>query len=154
MHQRLPKVKATNTSENLLNEIHQIIYFSLYWAKKNTKKLYNYYKNFVIHYIWITFDTTFTNSENRKTSDPHRLLLDLSDKTKKKLKRSDKYAALSNLSIYLTWRNIKMSYKSKIFKMSAPAMNLNYLIEHFLYQIFKIILSIWPRNIKQLLIIL
>ena len=25
-------------------------------------------------------DTTFTNSENSKTSDPHRLLLNLSDK--------------------------------------------------------------------------
>ena len=33
-----------------------------------------------------------------KTSDPHRLLLNLTDK--KKLKRSDKYVALSNFSIY------------------------------------------------------
>ena len=36
------------------------------------------------------------NSEN--TSDPHRLLLSLSDKIN--LKRQDKYVALSNLSIY------------------------------------------------------
>ena len=34
----------------------------------------------------------------RKTSDPHRLLVSLSDKIN--LKRSDKYFALSNLSIY------------------------------------------------------
>ena len=33
----------------------------------------------------------FTNCENSKTSDPHKLLLNLSDKTK--LKRSDKYEA-------------------------------------------------------------
>ena len=45
-------------------------------------------------------DTIFMNSENIKTSDPHRLLLNLSKK--KNLKRSDKYVALSNLSIYYT----------------------------------------------------
>ena len=32
------------------------------------------------------------NSENSKTSDPHRLLLNLSDKTE--LKRKDNYVAL------------------------------------------------------------
>ena len=36
----LAQVKAINTSENLLNEITQIIY-SLYWAKEITKKVYN-----------------------------------------------------------------------------------------------------------------
>ena len=40
------------------------------------------------------------SSENSKTSDPHRLLLNLSDKIN--LKRSDKHVALSNLSIYYT----------------------------------------------------
>ena len=43
-------------------------------------------------------NTMFVNSENSKTSDPQRLLLNLSDKTN--LKRSDTYVALSNLSIY------------------------------------------------------
>ena len=36
----LAQVKAGNTSENLLNEIRQIIY-SLYRAKEITKKVYN-----------------------------------------------------------------------------------------------------------------
>ena len=44
MLQRLPislaQVKAGNTSENLLDEIKKIIY-SLYQAKKNTKKVQN-----------------------------------------------------------------------------------------------------------------
>ena len=31
-------------------------------------------------------DTVFMNSENSKTSDPHRLLLSLTDKTKPKKK--------------------------------------------------------------------
>ena len=42
-------------------------------------------------------DTIFINSANSKTSNPHRLLLNLSDKIN--LKRSDKYVALSNLRI-------------------------------------------------------
>ena len=50
-------------------------------------------------------DTTFMNFENSKTSDPGRLLLNLLDK--RNFKRNDKYAALSNLSIYCTWKNIK-----------------------------------------------
>ena len=45
------------------------------------------------------------SSENSKTSDPHRLLHNLSDKIN--LKRSDKYVALSNLIIHHTWKNIK-----------------------------------------------
>ena len=46
-------------------------------------------------------DTIFMNSENRKTSDSYRQLLNLTDKTN--LKRSDKYVALSNFSIFYTW---------------------------------------------------
>ena len=45
------------------------------------------------------------NSKNSGTSDPHRLLLNLTDKVN--LKRSYKYVALSNLSIYYTWENVK-----------------------------------------------
>ena len=44
MLQRLPlaraQVKTANTSENLLNEIRQMIH-SLYWEKEMTKKAYN-----------------------------------------------------------------------------------------------------------------
>ena len=61
------------------------------------------------------------NSENIKTSDPHRLLLNLSEK--KNLKRSDKYVALSNLSIYYTWKNIKKSYKNNVQSHTAPTWN-------------------------------
>ena len=48
-------------------------------------------------------DTISTNSGSSKTPDSHRLLLNLSDKIN--LKRNDKYVALSNLSIYYTWKN-------------------------------------------------
>ena len=49
-------------------------------------------------------DTTFTNSGISKAPDSHRLLFNFLDKMK--LKRKDKYVALSNLSIYYTWKNI------------------------------------------------
>ena len=42
-------------------------------------------------------DAIFMNFQNSKTSDPHRLLLNLTDKAN--LNRSDKYVALSSLSI-------------------------------------------------------
>ena len=42
----LPQVKAGNISENLLNEIRQII-FSLYWAKEITKNVYNDIMNLI-----------------------------------------------------------------------------------------------------------
>ena len=53
------------------------------------------------------------NFKNSKTSDPHRLLLNLSDKIN--LKRSDEYVALSKLSTYYTRKNIKTLYKKNKF---------------------------------------
>ena len=66
-------------------------------------------------------NTTFTDSENSKTSDPHRLSLNLTDK--RDLRQKDKDIALSNLSIYYTWKNIKRSYKNNKFKISALTWN-------------------------------
>ena len=45
------------------------------------------------------------NSKNSETSDTHRLLLNLTDKIG--MRRKDKFVALSNLSIYYTWKNFK-----------------------------------------------
>ena len=65
-------------------------------------------------------DTIFMNSRDSKKSDPQRLLLNLTDIN---LKRSDKCVALSNLSIYYTWKDIKKSYKNNKFNISAPTSN-------------------------------
>ena len=59
-------------------------------------------------------NTLTMNSKNSKISDPHRRLLNFTDKIN--LKRSDKYVALSNLSRYYTYNNIKESYKGNKFK--------------------------------------
>ena len=61
------------------------------------------------------------NSENSKTSEPHVLILKPTDKLD--LKRDENNIALSNLSIYYTWKNIKSSYNNNKFKISAPTWN-------------------------------
>ena len=66
-------------------------------------------------------DTIFMNSENSKTSEPHILKLKLTDKLD--LRIGEKVIALSNLSIYYTWKNIKSSYNNNKFKISVPAWN-------------------------------
>ena len=58
------------------------------------------------------------NSENSRTSEYHVLLLKLPDKLD--LRGDQKSFALSNLSIYYTWRNIKSSYKNNKLKISVP----------------------------------
>ena len=61
------------------------------------------------------------NSENSKTSKPHVLILKLTNKLD--LRIGEKTIALSNLSIYYTWRNIKNVYNNNKFKISAPTWN-------------------------------
>ena len=57
------------------------------------------------------------NSKNSQTSKPHVLILKFSDKLD--LRRSENRIALSNLSIYYTWKNIKISCNDTKFKISA-----------------------------------
>ena len=122
MLKRLPialaQVKAGNNSESLLNEIRHIVY-SLYRSKEFTKKVYNNVINSIKKYKHNTkMDTIFMNSENSKTSEHHVLVLKLTDKLD--LRRGQETIALSNLSIYYTWKNVKSSYNNNKFKISAP----------------------------------
>ena len=123
MLQRLPialaKIKAGNNLESLLNEIRQIV-FSLYQSKEITKKVYNNIIKSIIqnHKIQYKMDTIFMNSENSRTFEYHVLVLKLTDKSD--LRIGQKNIALSNLSIYYTWKNIKSSYNNNKFKIPAP----------------------------------
>ena len=56
-------------------------------------------------------------SEKNKTSDLHRLKIDLTHKMY--LRRGDKQVELSELSIYYTSKNRKTSYRNKTFKISG-----------------------------------
>ena len=51
------------------------------------------------------------NSENSENSHPPKLLLNLTEKID--LRRDEKSAVLSNLSVYYAWKHIKSSYKNK-----------------------------------------
>ena len=61
------------------------------------------------------------NSENSKNSEPHALILKLTNKLD--LKIGEKTIAWSNLSIYYTRKNIKSSYNNNKFEISAPTWN-------------------------------
>ena len=66
-------------------------------------------------------DTRFMNSEKSKTSKPHILTLKLTNKLD--LRLVNKFIAVSNLSIYYTWKNIKDTYNNNKFTISAPTWN-------------------------------
>ena len=93
-------------------------------------------------------ETIFVNSENSKTSEPHRFKLDLTDRLN--LKDPKKNMALVNLSIYYTWKNIKSEYNNNKFKISAPTWNdtFDLLMVLILLQIFKITLNLSSKNMK------
>ena len=89
-------------------------------------------------------NTIFMNSDNSRISDPRRVSLNLTDKID--LRQKDRYNALSNPSICYTWKNAKKSLIRIIklkFQLQHGMKNLNYLMDHILYQIFKIILNIY-----------
>ena len=66
-------------------------------------------------------DAIFMNTENSKTSKSHVLALKLTNKLD--LRFGEKVIALSNLSIYYTWKNIKSIYNNNKFTISAPIWN-------------------------------
>ena len=95
--------------------------YSLYREKEVAKKYKQYIEfNKVIKQNWYTIKSYYILHIDIYI-DPHRLLVNLPHKTN--LKWSDKYVALSNLSIYYTWKNIKKWYKSIKLKISAPTWN-------------------------------
>ena len=66
-------------------------------------------------------DSIFMNSENSKNSELHVLRLKLTNKLDSRI--GEKAIALSNLSIYYIWKNIKSSYNNNKFKISATRWN-------------------------------
>ena len=66
-------------------------------------------------------DTIFMNSENSKNPKPHVLALKFTNKLDWRIGK--KVIALSNLSIYYTWKNIKSPYNNNICKISALTWN-------------------------------
>ena len=73
------------------------------------------------------------NSENSKTSNQHVLKLKLTSKLD--LGIGEKVIALSNLSIYYTWKNIKSSYNNNKFKISASTWNEEFKLSYGSYSV-------------------
>ena len=90
--------------------------------------------NEIASQLHIKMDTILMNSENSNTSEPHVLTLKFTDKLVLRIR--EKSIALSNISIYYTWKNITSSYNNNKFKISAPTWNekyLNYQMDCILY---------------------
>ena len=75
-------------------------------------------------------DTMFKNSGDSKISDPHRLLLNLSDKIN--LKKKDKFVALSNLSIYYTDKISALIWNEE-FELPDGSYSVSYIQDYFDY---------------------
>ena len=88
-------------------------------------------------------DTIFMNSKNSTTSKPHILILKLTNKLD--LRLGEKVIALSNLYLLLYMEKHKKHTVTINLKYQRQhgVINLNYQMDHVLYQIFKIILSIF-----------
>ena len=61
--------------------------------------------------------TIFINTENSKTNEPHKFLLNLLQRLNQR--RSNKHVALQNVSIYYYWKNTRQQYKIKL-RIIAP----------------------------------
>ena len=78
-------------------------------------------------------DIIFMNSENSKTSEPHILKLKLANKLDLRLDK--KVIALSNISTYYTWNNIKSLCNNNKFKITTPTWNEEYTLPDGTYSI-------------------
>ena len=62
--------------------------------------------------------TIFMNTENSKTDEPHKFVLNLSQRLD--LRSLDKNVAYENLSIYSPWKNIRKQYQNNKLQIIAP----------------------------------
>ena len=92
--------------------------------------------------------TIFMNSENSKTFDHHRLIFNLLDKIT--LKSVINMLHHETLIFNTHGKYIKRSHNKNKFKhlLQHGMMNLNNLMDHILYQKFKIVLSISSKTMK------
>ena len=63
------------------------------------------------------------NSESSRTPEPHILILKLTDKLDLRIGKN--VIALSNLSIYYTWKNIRSSYNGDKNGENVPHLEIN-----------------------------
>ena len=92
-------------------------------------------------------ETIFINTENSMTNEPHKFKLALADKLN--LENPNKNMALANLSIYLQReRHLHIATINLKSLLQLGMMNSICLMDHILFQTFKIILNLLTRNTK------
>ena len=69
----------------------------------------------------ISMETTFMNTENSKTNEPHKFVHSFSHRLY--LRSSNKHVGLRNLCIYYTWKNIRQQDKNNKLKIIVPTWN-------------------------------
>ena len=69
----------------------------------------------------MSMETIFMNTENSKTSEPRKFVLNLWQKID--LKGSNKHVDLQSLCIYYTWKNIRKQYKNNKLKKITQTWN-------------------------------
>ena len=95
-------------------------------------------------------ETISMNKEKSKTNDPHKSVLNLTQRLD--LRSSNKDVALQNLSTYYMWKN-KGQHKNNKLKILAPTWNYEFELSDGSYSVFKImicniILSTPMKNMK------
>ena len=88
------------------------------------------------------------NTKNSKTNESNRFKLCFINILNLK---NNKTIAIANLSIYYTWKNIKSQYKNNKFKIHPQTWKeeFNLIMDLILYQIYRIILNMLLKNMKQ-----
>ena len=66
-------------------------------------------------------ETIFVNAENNKTNEPHKSVLNWSQRLG--LRSSNKHVALQNLFVYCTWKSIRQHYTNHKLKIITPTWN-------------------------------
>ena len=102
---------SKDVNENLKHEIEFII-------KSNESSAENKIKNKIGQLLLkYKHGNNIHGQENNKTNEPHKFVPNLSQR----LKSSNKYLALQNLSINYTWKNISKQSKNNKLKIIAAA---------------------------------
>ena len=78
-------------------------------------------------------DTIFMNTENSKMSEPHKFVLNLSQRLH--LRSFNKHVAFQNFYIHYTWKNIRKQYKNNKLKIIAPTWNDEFELPHGSYSV-------------------
>ena len=78
-------------------------------------------------------ETISMNTENSKTNEEHKFVLNLSQRLD--LRGSDKHVSLQNLSNYYTWKNIRKQYKNNTLKIITPTWNNEFELPHGSYSV-------------------